>query len=123
MTEHWSLDKRVNISHILATVVMAVGLVMWGGRLETKVEIAQLLLEERAKQQAVIDAKQDQALINALLQLRTEMTEIKQAIRDLNQTQKSDHIPGVSNHEKSRIMSQNHSPFNGTMITSDSPLQ
>lgn len=61
---HWSLDKRVNISHMLATTALLLGLFQWGNKMDTRVTTleANLISEEAA---------------NALLYKRLERIEDK----------------------------------------------
>ncbi len=34
---HWSLDKRVNLSHILTTMAMIMSLFIWGNKIDQRV--------------------------------------------------------------------------------------
>lgn len=36
-TQHWSVDKRVNLSHLVATISMAVALFVWGNKIDQRV--------------------------------------------------------------------------------------
>jgi hypothetical protein len=35
----WHLDKRLNVGHILTTIVVASGLFVWGGKVETRLAV------------------------------------------------------------------------------------
>jgi C4-dicarboxylate-specific signal transduction histidine kinase len=52
---HWALDKRINISHIAATLMMVVGLVLWGAEMQERVavvEAAQREMQQRITSEA-----------------------------------------------------------------------
>ena len=36
--QHWHLDKRLNVSHLLTTVVLVAGLFTWGSGIEKNIE-------------------------------------------------------------------------------------
>lgn len=36
-TQHWSVDKRVNLSHLAATISMVVALFVWGNKIDQRV--------------------------------------------------------------------------------------
>lgn len=70
----WHLDKKVNITHILATLALAASIFAWGSRVEQRVA----LVEAVNVRQAHVDNVQDQ-------ELRRYVVEIRQDIRDLSQ--------------------------------------
>lgn len=37
--EQWHLDKRLNVSHIVATITIVGGLFIWGSRLEERISL------------------------------------------------------------------------------------
>lgn len=70
---HWHLDKRLNVSHLLTTVVLTVGIFSWAGTMDKRVA----LLEAQIRTQTELDQRQDRdrlALGN----------EIKDQLRQLN---------------------------------------
>ena len=36
-TQHWSVDKRVNLSHLIATISMVAALFVWGNKIDQRV--------------------------------------------------------------------------------------
>ncbi len=36
-TQHWSVDKRVNLSHLAATISMIAALFVWGNKIDQRV--------------------------------------------------------------------------------------
>jgi len=34
---HWSLDKRINLSHLMTTVMIVLGLFQWGNKMDARV--------------------------------------------------------------------------------------
>lgn len=36
-TQHWSFDKRINLSHIFTTAAMLVSLFVWGNKMDQRV--------------------------------------------------------------------------------------
>lgn len=49
--KHWHLDKRVSLSHIGSTLAVLVGLMIWGGTVETRLALGQ---QERKQQTAIL---------------------------------------------------------------------
>lgn len=51
--EQWHLDKRLNISHIVATITIVGGLFIWGSKLEERISLIERsnqLMEKRYDQ-------------------------------------------------------------------------
>lgn len=69
----WHLDKKVNISHIIATLMLAAAIFAWGSKIEQRVA----LVEAGTSRQSNIDQTQDQ-------EMRRYVVEIRQDIRDLS---------------------------------------
>lgn len=53
--DHWHLDKRLNVGHLLTTVVIGASVLMWAGTMDKRVT----LLEASDQQQKVRDENQD----------------------------------------------------------------
>jgi hypothetical protein len=52
----WHLDKKVNISHIIATLMLAAAIFTWGSKIEQRIA----LVEASSTRQAQVDQAQDQ---------------------------------------------------------------
>ena len=65
----WHIDKRVSIGHIVTTLVVAVSLVVWLGRIEKNVELnAQAIVSQRERTDWVErSVREDQAEIKSTL--------------------------------------------------------
>ena len=56
----WHLDKRVNVGHLLTTLLMALGLVTWAIKMEARIERVEVLAHtvqdsERRMEQRIVD--------------------------------------------------------------------
>ncbi len=69
----WHLDKKVNISHIIATLMLAGAIFAWGSKIEQRIA----LVEATAQRQAQVDQAQDQ-------EFRRYVVEMREDIRDLS---------------------------------------
>lgn len=78
--QHWALDLKVNVGHILATLGLAAGLFTWGSAIDRRLAV----LEEKASMQASIDTKQDSASQAATLLLRADLAGMKAEISETN---------------------------------------
>ncbi len=56
--DHWHLKPEVNISHIIATITLALGLISWGMKMDERMT----RIEARIAAQAEVDARQDRAV-------------------------------------------------------------
>jgi hypothetical protein len=68
-THSWQLDRRVSLGHLITTVTFLVAMVLWGGRLETRL----VLLEDGLPRQASVDARQDAASLRLRQEIRDEL--------------------------------------------------
>ena len=73
MAEHWHLDRRVSVGHLVTTFTVMVAMVLWGARLETRIA----LTEQDTARQAHIDARQD-------AETQRIREEIREELRTLN---------------------------------------
>lgn len=76
---HWHLDKRVNISHIVATLLLAVSVFAWAAAIDRRVSVAEVQLAA-AKED---NLRQDQYSAEAVRLMRDEMRELRNEIRAL----------------------------------------
>lgn len=67
--ERWHLDKRVQISHIVTTVVVAVGAVLYIGDIKRDVEV----LKAQYQSQRDRDSQQDRAFADSVQLLREDL--------------------------------------------------
>lgn len=74
---HWSLDKRVNISHIIGTLLLAGSIMTWAANMNDRLT----RLEENKITQNQIDARQDRAIQEALEALRSNLSDVKVDLR------------------------------------------
>lgn len=76
----WHLDKRLNISHLLMTVTIVVGLFAWGSAIDRRVAI----LEERIAMLNNENARRDHETRLEAQRLREEFSAVRVEIRTLN---------------------------------------
>lgn len=69
----WHLDKKVNVSHIIATLMLAGAIFAWGSKIEQRIA----LVEATAQRQEQVDQGQDQ-------EFRRYVVEMREDIRDLS---------------------------------------
>lgn len=70
----WHLDRRISIGHLVTTATLLVAMVLWAGRMDTRIS----LLEMSLTRQVTVDRRQDEAA-----QLLRE--EIREELRALNE--------------------------------------
>ena len=69
----WHLEKKVNISVIVALLLLAISIFTWGSKIEQRVA----LVEASTTRQAQVDTAQDQ-------EFRRYVVEMREDIRDLS---------------------------------------
>lgn len=69
----WHLDKKVNISHIIATLMLAAAIFTWGSNIEQRVA----LVEATTARQEQVDTAQN-------AEARRYAVEVREDIRDLS---------------------------------------
>lgn len=77
---HWSVDTRLNIAHLFATISMAAALFGYANAIDQRIT----RLEERSVAQRERDAQQDSQAAAALHLLRTELAEMRAEMREAN---------------------------------------
>lgn len=75
----WHLDKKVNVSHILATLTLASAIFMWGSKIEQRIA----LVEASAVRQQAIDQAQDQEFRRYVVEMREDVREMSRKIDKL----------------------------------------
>ena len=84
----WHLDKRVQISHIVTTVVAAVGLAVYIGTIKSDVEVLKAQAISTQAVQHDRDERQDKALTESLTQLRELVIRVDSKLDRLHERQK-----------------------------------
>jgi len=77
---HWVFDKKVNVGHLVMTASLAVAIFSWGGAMDRRVAV----LEEKARAQAERDLRQDAELTAGIIAVRSDLTDIRTALRETN---------------------------------------
>lgn len=72
----WHLDKRINVGHLLTTVVLAVSLFSWASVLEKRLAV----LEEKALQQRINDDRQDVVVHQLSVTIRDELRDMNKKL-------------------------------------------
>lgn len=78
----WHLDKKVNVSHIIATLMLAGAIFAWGSKMEQRVAI----VEATAQRQAQVDQSQDQEFRRYVVEMREDIRELSRKIDKLIET-------------------------------------
>jgi len=73
------LDKKVNISHILATLILAAAIFTWGSKIEQRVA----LVESSTARQAQVDQAQDREFRRYVVEMREDVREMSRKIDKL----------------------------------------
>ena len=73
------MDKKVNISHILATLTLAAAIFTWGSKIEQRVA----LVESSTARQAQVDQAQDQEFRRSVVEMREDVREMSRKIDKL----------------------------------------
>ena len=81
--KHWHLRKELNVGHILMTVTLASGLVVWGMQMDRRLTSAEVRLD--AMQEAVLVERQYQReshreLVTEIRAMRAEVAELNRRI-------------------------------------------
>ena len=75
----WHLDKKVNISHIIATMMLVAAFFTWGSKIEQRIA----LVEASATRQAQVDQAQDQEFRRYVVEMREDIHELNRKIDKL----------------------------------------
>ena len=75
----WHLDKKVNISHIIATLMLAAAMFTGGSKSEQRIA----LVEASATRQAQVDQAQDQEFRRYVVEMRDDIHELSRKIDKL----------------------------------------
>ena len=86
VTKHWHLDKRVNVTHLLATVTLAASMFAWAASIDRRLS----LTEQSLINVSSYHARQDYEAERNTRFLKEEMNLLRQDIKD--QTKKIDRI-------------------------------
>ena len=78
----WHLDKKVNISHIIATLMLAAAIFTWGSTIEQRIA----LVEASATRQAQVDQAQDREFRRYVVEMRDDIRELSRKIDKLIET-------------------------------------
>jgi hypothetical protein len=78
----WHLDKKVNLSHIVATLMLAAAIFTWGSKIEQRIA----LVESASQRQASIDQAQDQEFRRYVVEMRDDIRELSRKIEKLIET-------------------------------------
>lgn len=73
------MDKKVNISHILATLTLAAAIFTWGSKIEQRVA----LVESSTARQAQVDQAQDREFRRYVVEMREDVREMSRKIDKL----------------------------------------
>lgn len=74
--EHWSLDKRLNVTHLVATVGIMVALFTWAGKIDTRTSLVEQAQYQAQANQRITDTRQDENRREMFLAIKTEMRDI-----------------------------------------------
>ena len=75
----WHLDKKVNLSHIVATLMLAAAIFTWGSKIEQRIA----LVESAAVRQQAIDQAQDQEFRRYVVEMRDDIRELSRKMDKL----------------------------------------
>ena len=78
----WHLDKKVNLSHIVATLTLAAAIFTWGSKIEQRIA----LVEASATRQAQVDQAQDQEFRRHVVEMRDDIRELSRKLDKLTET-------------------------------------
>lgn len=73
---HWQLDRRVSLGQLVTTATFLAAMLLWGGRLETRIA----LLEEAPTRQAAVDARQDAETLRVRQEVRDELKRLNEKL-------------------------------------------
>ncbi len=74
--DHWSLDKRLNVGHLVATAGICVAVFMWGGKIDTRISLIEQYQSQSQSNQRITDIRQDDDMRAAVLGVKQEMRDI-----------------------------------------------
>lgn len=84
-SRHWHLDKRLNLGHLLTTIVLAISLFGWANAMDRRVSVleAQLVAASAASGKVEQSAKETATLLREDIRaLREEMREVSRKLDD-----------------------------------------
>ena len=78
----WHLDKKVNLSHSVATLMLAAAIFTWGSKIEQRVA----LVEASAQRQEQVDVAQNAESQRYAAEMRDDIRELSRKIDKLIET-------------------------------------
>lgn len=72
----WHVDKRVNVGHIITTLMIAVAAFAWAGKADTRIAV----LEERSVSQKETELRRDKAFSDSLGDLKASILLLNEKI-------------------------------------------
>ena len=78
----WHLDKKVNVSHIIATLMLAAAIFTWGSKIEQRVA----LVEASAQRQEQVDVAQNAESRRYAAEMRDDIRELSRKMDKLIET-------------------------------------
>lgn len=76
---HWHIDKRVNVGHLITTLMLAASVFAWGSAIDRRVAIVEASVVQNEKD----NARQDVALKESATLIRDDLRMLKEEIREL----------------------------------------
>lgn len=81
----WHVDKRVSIGHIVTTLAVAIGMILYLGRVEGRVEQNATNLRNEIEQRKIADEVLEQRLSRNEVRVERDLSEIKSALRRIEE--------------------------------------
>lgn len=72
----WHFKKEVQLTHLLSTLTIAVGAVMYIGRIDQRIALVEATLAQQAQVQRDRDERQDRAASDAVSLVRGDIREV-----------------------------------------------
>jgi hypothetical protein len=80
----WHLDKRVNISHFIATILLAASIVKWGNTIENRISVLEAQKQQESEYfQREMQGMREEAVRSSEL-LRSEISRLRQSQDRIN---------------------------------------
>lgn len=76
---HWHLDRRVNVGHLIATLMLAASVFAWGSAIDKRVAVVEAAVVQNEKD----NQRQDAALKDSATLIREDLRGLREEIREL----------------------------------------
>lgn len=77
---HWALDRRVNVGHLITTLMLAASVFAWGSAIDKRVAVVEAAVVQNEKD----NTRQDSALKESATLIRDDLRAMREELREIS---------------------------------------